>query len=176
VGAFAPDGGGTTPGERKLGQSERSSGSDVPDGDVERCDRIAAAYAGHQHAPHTLGGMGTTDLEELDLLVLALHELGGLAPVRRVLPAVLDQAARVLVLLGAVLAHVDLPALAAGALRRGVIRRDALRALHRHGQWQRRAERRRGEREEPGMRQPRVQASSAAGTLTRAAARRRARR
>jgi hypothetical protein len=124
-------------------------------------------------------GVDATDLEELDLLVLALHELGGLAPVRRVLPAVLDQAARVLVLLGAVLAHVDLPALAAGALRRGVVRRDALRALHRHGHRQRRAEHvcgRRREREEPGVRQPTVQASSAAGTLTRAAARRRARR
>ena len=34
-------------------------------------------------------------LEQLDLLMLAKQELGGFAPVRRMFPAVLDQAGRV---------------------------------------------------------------------------------
>jgi hypothetical protein len=43
--ALPTTGGGTTPPERKVGQRERSSGSDVPVlDDGERCDNIAAAY------------------------------------------------------------------------------------------------------------------------------------
>jgi hypothetical protein len=41
---LAAFGGGTAPGETKDGQKERSSGRKVPLGEVERCDRIAAAW------------------------------------------------------------------------------------------------------------------------------------
>jgi hypothetical protein len=61
--------------------------------------------------------MKVTDLKELDLLVLRQDILGGLSPVWRVFPAVLDQAVGMLVLLGAGLAGVDLASLLCTVLR-----------------------------------------------------------
>jgi hypothetical protein len=61
--------------------------------------------------------MKVTNLEKLDLLMLGQDILGGLSPVRRVFPAVLDQAVGMLVLLSAGFAGVNLASLLYTVLR-----------------------------------------------------------
>jgi hypothetical protein len=86
-------GGGRAPPERKDGQRDLSSGSDVPDESGDRWDRIAAAWVGARS-----GGLkcmvagGGTYLQQLDLLMLAQHKFRSFAPLRGVFPSVLDKA------------------------------------------------------------------------------------
>lgn len=88
----SPDGG-----DRTEGQSDLSVGSARPC-PGSRCARMAAAYERSQQTkPSDVSGI--TNLEHLDLLMLAHRQLSGLLPVRAVFPSVFDEARRMPVLL-----------------------------------------------------------------------------
>lgn len=87
-------GGGTTPPERKVGQRERSSGSDVPVVDEgERCDNIAAAYKNSISTFFKCQAM-SDDLQQLDLLMFAQNKLRGFTPLGSMLPAMFNKTRR----------------------------------------------------------------------------------
>jgi hypothetical protein len=87
-------GGGRRPPERNEGQRERSSGRELPAGDRDMCERMAAACVKNVNSVRDRIACKKMNLEKLNLLVLAQYELGRLAPMRGVLPSMLNQARR----------------------------------------------------------------------------------